>query len=71
MITKDELDTETGEVRSLDTTGENSARVTVMEPCGTDCPGCPHGPFEYQVQRDGTGFSWEYVGAVAGSGKSG
>ena len=61
MITESELDID-GEVIDVDTDGENSARVKVMYPCGNDCSGCPHGPYEYQVQRDGEDLNWEYAG---------
>ena len=61
MITESELDTD-GEVIDVDTDGENSARVKVMYPCENDCSGCPHGPYEYQVQRDGEDLNWEYAG---------
>lgn len=33
-------------------------------PCGKDCNGCPHGPYEYEVQRDGDKLKWDYIGAV-------
>lgn len=31
-------------------------------PCGKDCSGCPHGPYEYRVRRDGDTLKWEYLG---------
>jgi len=33
-------------------------------PCGKECNGCPHGPYEYEVQRDGDKLKWDYIGAV-------
>ena len=26
--------------------------------------GCPHGPYEYRVHRDGKQLTWEYIGPV-------
>lgn len=62
MITENDLDVETGEVLSVDPSGEHSARVKKMVPCGNDCSACPHGPYTFQVDRDGDELSWEYIG---------
>ena len=56
MIGESELDVG-GEVIYVDTDENNSAQVRVMLPCGNECSGCPHGPSEYQVQRDGESLS--------------
>jgi hypothetical protein len=39
-------------------------KVVKKVPCGKDCDGCPHGPYEYRVHRDGKKLNWEYVGPV-------
>lgn len=45
----------------------SGTRVIKKVPCGKDsCTSCPHGPYEYRVQRDGDTLDWEYVGAVGG-----
>lgn len=41
---------------------ERGTRVVKRVPCGKDCGGCPHGPYEYRVTRDGDGLNWEYLG---------
>lgn len=40
------------------------AQVIKKVPCGKDCNGCPHGPYEYRVQRQGETLNWEYIGPV-------
>lgn len=40
-------------------------KVVKKVPCGKDCDGCPHGPYEYRVHRDGKKLNWEYIGPVA------
>lgn len=39
--------------------------VVKKVPCGKDCDGCPHGPYEYRVHREGEKLVWDYVGPVA------
>ena len=39
-------------------------KVVKKVPCGKDCDGCPHGPYEYRVHRDGKNLKWEYVGPI-------
>ena len=39
-------------------------KVVKKVPCGKDCGGCPHGPYEYRVHRDGKQLTWEYIGPV-------
>ncbi|QZP39252.1 hypothetical protein [Halobaculum magnesiiphilum] len=41
--------------------------VVKRQPCGQDCPDCPHGPYVYHVTRerhpDGTErFHWVFIG---------
>lgn len=33
--------------------GSSGTIVTKKIPCGKDCSGCPHGPYEYRAYRDG------------------
>ena len=33
---------------------------------GKECNGCPHGPYEYRVHREGKDLKWEYIGPVEG-----
>ena len=40
-------------------------KVVKKVPCGKDCSGCPHGPYEYRVHRDGKQLTWEYIGPAA------
>lgn len=46
---------------------QSSGPTTVIKnvPCGKECNGCPHGPYEYAVQRDGDDLEWEYIGPVS------
>lgn len=43
---------------------DESGGTTVVKkvPCGKDCGGCPHGPYEYTVHREGKKLVWEYEG---------
>lgn len=43
---------------------ESSSGTVVRKkvPCGKDCNGCPHGPYEYLVSRNGDKIEWEYIG---------
>jgi len=46
---------------------ETSSGGTIVEkkiPCGKDCGGCPHGPYRYEVHREGDSLKWEYKGKV-------
>lgn len=47
-----------------DDTETAGTKVVKKVPCGKDCGGCPHGPYEYRVHRDGKQLTWEYVGPV-------
>ena len=60
-----EEEIEAGEGEEIVEIQEQSAgptKVVKKIPCGKDCNGCPHGPYEYSVQRTGEGLSWEYIG---------
>lgn len=39
-------------------------RVIKRVPCGKQCNGCPHGPYEYHVRRKGNKLEWQYIGRV-------
>jgi len=39
-------------------------RVIKKVPCGKNCSGCPHGPYEYHVTWNGKSLDWEYKGKV-------
>lgn len=45
---------------------EESAGTRVIKkvPCGKECNGCPHGPYEYRAKRQGKDLDWEYIGPV-------
>lgn len=46
---------------------EDSNKGTIIEkkvPCGKDCSGCPHGPYQYLVYRQGGDIVWDYKGKV-------
>lgn len=49
---------------SDDDSGETQAITKI--PCGKECNGCPHGPYEYRVHREGKKLKWEYIGLVEG-----
>ncbi|WP_273837083.1 hypothetical protein [Halococcus sp. PRR34] len=44
--------------------GSGGTQVIKKIPCGKDCNGCPHGPYEYRVKRQGKNLKWEYIGRV-------
>ncbi len=41
-------------------------QVVKKVPCGKECNGCPHGPYEYRVYRDGGSLVWDYIGSYDG-----
>lgn len=50
---------------------EGYTEVVKREPCGEDCPECPHGPYLYHVREqqgpDGDPkLQWNYLGPVDG-----
>jgi hypothetical protein len=42
--------------------GGKGSIVKKKIPCGKDCDGCPHGPYEYRVWREGDKVRTEYLG---------
>ena len=60
------VDIEVDEDEELVEVEESSkgARVEKKVPCGKNCNGCPHGPYEYRVYRSGGDVVWDYVGPV-------
>lgn len=44
--------------------GSGGTQVIKKVPCGKECNGCPHGPYEYRVKRQGKDLDWEYLGPV-------
>lgn len=47
-----------------DDDGSGGTKVIKKVPCGKECEGCPHGPYEYSVKRQGEDLKWEYIGPV-------
>lgn len=45
---------------------EKGVIVKKMIPCGKDCGGCPHGPYEYRAYREGDKVKTEYLGTASG-----
>jgi len=64
-VEKEEIEASEGE-EIVEVQEQSSGPTTVVKkiPCGKECNGCPHGPYEYQVQRTGDGLEWEYIGPV-------
>jgi len=64
-ISPDEI--EVGDEESLEEVDDTGETTTVIKkvPCGKEsCSTCPHGPYRYEVHRDGGSLVWEYEGAV-------
>jgi len=60
-------DIEVSEEESLEAVDDSGETTTVIKkvPCGKDaCSTCPHGPYRYEVHREGGKLIWEYEGAV-------
>lgn len=57
-------DEELVEVGEGDDGGSDGTQVIKKVPCGKECNGCPHGPYEYQVTREGKDLDWDYLGPV-------
>lgn len=58
-----EVDVDEGEeLVDVEEQGTKGTIVTKKVPCGKDCDGCPHGPYDYRVYRDGGDVVWEYIG---------
>lgn len=60
-----EVESEMDEGEELVEQSESSSSGTTVikkVPCGKECEGCPHGPYEYTVRRSGEKLVWDYVG---------
>jgi len=58
---------EVSEEESLEAVDDSGETTTVIKkvPCGKDaCSTCPHGPYRYEVHREGGKLIWGYEGAV-------
>jgi hypothetical protein len=64
-ISVDEIEVDKEErIEEVDDTGETTTVIKKV-PCGKkSCSTCPHGPYRYEVHRDGGSLVWEYKGAV-------
>jgi hypothetical protein len=64
-IDEEELDVdESTEVVDVQDSDEGTVVIRKND-CGSDCKGCPHGPYKYIVTPDGQGGqNWEYKGKV-------
>lgn len=51
--------------------GSGGTQVIKKVPCGKECKGCPHGPYEYRVKREGKtprlGVYWPCKPMITGS----
>ncbi|MFC6838362.1 hypothetical protein [Halomarina ordinaria] len=63
-VETDELAEADEEVVDVDGDEKRGTIVTKKIPCGKDCSGCPHGPYQYRVTRRGDTLKWEYLGKV-------
>lgn len=57
-------DEELVEVGEDDDDEPSGTQVIKKVPCGKECNGCPHGPYEWRVTREGKDLNWEYIGPV-------
>jgi len=58
---------EVSDEESLEAVDDSGETTTVIKkvPCGKDaCSTCPHGPYRYEVHREGGKLVWEYEGVV-------
>lgn len=64
-ITAEEIEVAEGEtVTDVDDSG-GTTTVIKKVPCGKDtCSTCPHGPYRYEVHREGDKLVWDYEGPV-------
>jgi len=64
-ISADEIEVaEEERLEAVDDTGETTTVIKKV-PCGKEsCSTCPHGPYRYEVYRDGGSLVWDYKGAV-------
>lgn len=59
-----EVDEDEELVEVGDDDGPAGTPVIKKVPCGKECNGCPHGPYEYRAKRQGKDLDWEYIGPV-------
>mgnify|MGYP000162150059 CR=1 FL=1 len=52
------------QLEDIETPSSGGTIVEKKIPCGKDCGGCPHGPYRYEVHREGDSLKWEYKGKV-------
>ena len=51
-------------LEAVDDTGDTTTVIKKV-PCGKEsCSTCPHGPYRYEVHRDGGSLVWDYKGTV-------
>lgn len=64
-VGEDELDLdESDDVVDVEESEEGTVVIRKVN-CGSDCKGCPHGPYKYIVTPDGKGGqNWDYKGKV-------
>jgi hypothetical protein len=64
-ISVDEIEVaEEERLEAVDDTGDTTTVIKKV-PCGKDaCSTCPHGPYRYEVHRDGGSLVWDYEGTV-------
>lgn len=64
-VEEDELDLdESDDVVDVEESEEGTVVIRKVN-CGSDCKGCPHGPYKYIVTPDGKGGqNWDYKGKV-------
>lgn len=43
---------------------DNYTEVIKKVTCGSDCGGCPHGPYVYRVRYSPSGLTWDYMGPL-------
>jgi len=64
-ISVDEIEVaEKERLEAVDDTGDTTTVIKKV-PCGKEsCSTCPHGPYRYEVHRDGGSLVWDYEGTV-------
>lgn len=67
-IDQDELVGEDEDLVESEDADSGGTRVVKKVTCGkAACTSCPHGPYEYRVQRQGDSLEWEYIGPATDS----
>jgi len=64
-LSEEDITADEGEqIKEVDDSGETTTVIKKV-PCGKDaCSTCPHGPYRYEVHREGGKLVWDYKGAV-------